>query len=233
MKLKYLLSYFLLLISTSLFAQHSELGFFGGTSYYIGELNQTGQAANQPNLSIGVFYRKNLSTRYSYRIGANYGKLAADDSFYSDGLSEWRQLSFSGRIIEGNALFEFNFLPYQINNNSTSSFSPYVFIGFAIFGITPEVKSEVTRKMNKAETIVAPSVPFGMGIKFNLAQNTGLSIEWGMRKTFTDEIDGLPDTFVGGYQLSNSKNNDWYSFLGITISYKFLTKNDICPGVVN
>ena len=233
MKPKITLLFFLLSPFILLKAQHSEVGVLLGTSYYVGEINQTGLVLNQPSMALGVFYRKNLSTRYSYRIGVNYGELSAKDNFYSNGLSEWRSLSFSGRIIEGNALFEFNFLPYQINNRSTSWFSPYVFIGVAIFGVSPEVNSETTAKISEIETVIAPSIPFGMGVKFNLAHNMGISLEWGMRKTFTDEVDGLPETFVGGYQLSNSKNNDWYSFLGITLNYKFLTQKDRCPGVSN
>jgi len=233
MKLKTLIFLFPLFFCFVAKAQHSEVGFLLSTSYYIGELNQTGQAVNKPNLGVGIFYRKNLSTRYSYRIGANYGKLSASDNFYSSGLSEWRQLSFSGNLFEGHALFEFNFLPYQINNRRTSPFSPYVFIGIAMYGITPEVEIGTVGRVSKAESIIAPSIPFGMGIKFNLAHNMGVSVEWGMRKTFSDEIDGLPPTFVGGYQLSNSKNNDWYSFLGLTLNYKFLTQKDRCPGAVN
>jgi hypothetical protein len=233
MKLNFIIFILLIVPFSAVHAQHSEIGLFFGTSYYLGELNQTGQAANQPNLSLGLFYRKNLSDRYSYRIGVNYGKLSARDNFYSTGLSEWRQLSFSSTIFEGNALFEFNFLPYQINNRSTSWFSPYVFIGLAVFGVTPEVESGNTNKISKLETTIAPSVPFGMGIKFNFLKNMGIAVEWSMHKTFTDEIDGLPPSFVGGYQLSNSKNNDWYSFLGITLNYKFLTQNDRCPGANN
>ena len=59
--------------------------------------------------------------------------------------------------------------------------------------------------------------------------NMGINIEWGVRKTFTDEIDGLANTYTNGYQMSNSKNNDWYSFGGITLNYKILTKTDRCP----
>ena len=233
MKLKILLFILPFFSGLCLRAQHSEVGFLLSSSYYIGELNQTGHTANQPNLGVGIFYRKNLSKRYSYRIGFNYGKLSASDDFYPSGLSEWRQLSFSGDLYEGHALFEFNFLPYQINNRSTSWFSPYVFIGLAVYGITPKVNVGAVGKVKEAGTVVAPSVPFGVGVKFNLAKNFGFSVEWGMRKTFSDEIDGLPPTFVGGYQLSNSKNNDWYSFLGVTLNYKFLTQKDRCPGAVN
>ena len=233
MKFKTVLFLFLLFSCFFTRAQHSEVGFLLSSSYYIGELNQTGQVANQPNLGVGVFYRKNLNTRYSYRLGLNYGRLSARDGFYSSGLSEWRQLAFSGNLFEGHALFEFNFLPYQINNRATSWFSPYVFIGLAIFTIKPKVDVGAFDEVAKAEYVVAPSVPFGMGVKFNLEHNMGLSVEWGMRKTFTDKIDGLPPTFVGGYQLSNSKNNDWYSFFGLTLNYKFLTQKDRCPRAVN
>lgn len=230
----YFVTFILVLFScTAMHAQNAEVGAFLGSSYYVGEINQSGQMANQPNLSLGVFYRKNLSDRYSYRIGVNYGKLSASDDFFKNGLSEWRKLSFSGNLIEGNVLFEFNFLPYEINKRGMSWFSPYVFIGLAVFGIAPEIESGNTAKISKPESLVAPSIPFGMGVKFNFIDNMGIGVEWSMHKTFTDKIDGLPPTFVGGYQLSNSKNNDWYSFLGITLSYKFLTKNDRCPGAVN
>ncbi|MBI2280060.1 MAG: hypothetical protein HYU68_05160 [Bacteroidetes bacterium] len=68
-------------------------------------------------------------------------------------------------------------------------------------------------------------------LKFDFIRNIGLNIEWGVRKTFTDEIDGLPQTYSNGYQISNSNNNDWYSFAGITLNYKILTKTDRCPVV--
>ena len=216
-----------------LFAQHSEIGLFGGTSYYIGELNPSIQVANKIRPTLGIFYRKNLSYRYSFRVGANYAKLAATDQFNSSELSKFRKLSFSSTLIEGYTTFEFNFLPYQINNHVTSRYSPYVFIGFAVFSSTPKVENEAGGKISVSELIVVPSIPFGMGVKFNFVQNLGLSLEWTMHKTYTDQIDGLPETYLGGYQLSNSNNNDWYSFLGITVNYKFLTEKDHCRGPVN
>ena len=54
-----------------------------------------------------------------------------------------------------------------------------------------------------------------------------------MRKTLTDQIDGLSETHLDGYQLSNTQNKDWYSILGISLNYKFLTDDDRCRGVVN
>lgn len=233
MKLRLVFISVLLILNTVTFGQHSELGILGGTSYYLGELNPSIQIANKFNPAIGVFYRKNTSTRYALRFGLNYGKLSATDNITSTELSNYRQLSFSTNLYEAYGILEFNFLPYQINNYRTSAYSPYVFIGAAAFMVDPEVENDGTIATSSSGSIIAPSMPFGFGIKFNLAHNFGAAIEWGMRKTFTDGIDGLSESYVGGYQLSNTQNKDWYSIIGITLNYKILTQSDHCPGVIN
>jgi hypothetical protein len=107
-----------------------------------------------------------------------------------------------------------------------------------------------------------PSFPMGLGLKIALGKRGCLGFEWGMRKTFTDYIDDVSGTYVDpvalasnsgatsaalsnrsvytdraspnmtGRQRGNSQNKDWYSFLGITLSYKFKQKEDQCPGVM-
>lgn len=89
---------------------------------------------------------------------------------------------------------------------------------------------------------------FGFGIKYSVSNRIGLGIEWGMRKTFTDYLDDISGTYYIDFsQLSNPSeigpaeilsdpspvkhepgmyrgnptNNDWYSFAGITITYRF------------
>lgn len=224
---------FLLLIFSLFFnkskAQHTEIGVLFGASYYVGELNPSTPFINEINPAIGVLYRKNLNKRYALRYGLNYGLLAANDNHNKTQWSKFRNLSFSTSIIEASALLEFNFLPYQINNYTTSPFTPFVFIGAAVFRITPKVKNNDNNTTSLSKSIIAPSIPFGVGLKFDFIRNIGLNIEWGIRKTFTDKIDGLPNTYSNGYQISNSNNNDWYSFAGITLNYKFLTKKDKCP----
>ena len=77
-----------LLYSLIGYNQNSEIGFFGGVSYYLGEINPSIQVVNDPRPALGVFYRKNTSKRYALRIGANYGKIAATDNFNSTELSQ-------------------------------------------------------------------------------------------------------------------------------------------------
>ncbi|OFY96751.1 MAG: hypothetical protein A3K10_12090 [Bacteroidetes bacterium RIFCSPLOWO2_12_FULL_31_6] len=221
----------LFLFSNKFKAQHAEIGVLFGTSYYVGELNPSNPFINKINPAIGVLYRKNLNKRYALRYGLNYGLLAADDNYNKTEWNKIRNLSFSTSILEVSGLLEFNFLPYQINNYNTSPFTPFVFIGAAVFRVAPEVKNNSINTTSKSKSIIAPSIPFGVGVKFDFIRNIGLNIEWGVRKTFTDEIDGLPNTSANGYQISNSNNKDWYSFAGITLNYKILTKTDRCPVV--
>lgn len=221
----------LLLIAINTYSQHSEVGVFGGIAYYNGELNPSIQLINEVNPVIGLFYRKNLSTRYALKYGANYGKISATDRLNSSDLSSFRDLSFSASILDAYGILEFNFLPYQINNDRTTAYSPYVFIGLAAFRVNPTIEN--SNEITTTGTKYGPAIPFGAGIKFNFIENLGMSIEWTFRKTFSDEIDGLPPTYLSGYQLSNTQNNDWYSFFGITLNYKFLTESDVCPDVFN
>lgn len=91
------------------------------------------------------------------------------------------------------------------------------------------------------------AVPFGMGIKFSISSSFVLGLEWGMRKTITDYIDDVSTTYVDpnllirensqlsatladrsdngvnktNYQRGNALNKDWYSFAGITLSFRF------------
>ncbi len=88
---------------------------------------------------------------------------------------------------------------------------------------------------------------FGLGLKYSINSRLGLGLEWGMRKTFTDYLDDISKNYyidfdklaadeIGaaqilsdpaaikhkpGMQRGNPQNNDWYSFAGITLTYRF------------
>lgn len=216
------------------FAQHSEFGFIGGLAYYTGELNPAPNPQNKLRPMVGIFYRKNLSERYSLRFGVNAAKIAAEDNQATsepDQNFETRNFSFSSNLLDGYGILEFNFIPYQINN-SVSKFSPYVFIGLAGFYVNPKVENNHTNS-TKTSSLTSVAMPFGAGIKFNFVQNMGMALEWTYRKTFTDNIDGLEEVHLNGFQMSNSGNKDWYSFISLSLSYKFLRKRDVCAMPVN
>ena len=101
------------------------------------------------------------------------------------------------------------------------------------------------------------SFPFGMGVKVGFAKRFGCTLYWEFHKTLTDYLDDVSRTYYlngtqidpanpqqyfsdpamshqPGMQRGNSKNQDWYSFCGITITYKFaLAGSRRCKDVYN
>jgi len=91
------------------------------------------------------------------------------------------------------------------------------------------------------------ALAFGFGFKYSLTNRLGMTVEWGMRKTMTDYIDDISNNYfvdfsqleagdIGmrqmlsdpapikhqpGMQRGNPQTNDWYSFAGITLTYRF------------
>lgn len=96
----------------------------------------------------------------------------------------------------------------------------------------------------KKYSLTQLSIPFGGGIKIGVSENFNIILEYGLRKTFTDYLDDVSMTYVGRpfptefdnitMELSDRRidenpipsargdetNNDWYSFSGITLSFR-------------
>ena len=97
----------------------------------------------------------------------------------------------------------------------------------------------------KKYAITQLSIPFGGGVKIGVSENFNIILEYGLRKTFTDYLDDVSMTYVGspfptefdlltmelsdrsldgpqaeGIARGDETNNDWYSFSGITLSFR-------------
>ncbi|MEO6904248.1 MAG: DUF6089 family protein [Bacteroidia bacterium] len=255
----------------------SELGLFIGASYYTGDLCPMGHFNQFTKPAGGIVYRYNFNPRLAFRGNFLVGTIAAYDEFSNVTAQQQRNLSFKSTIGELSAQIEFNFLQYEIGDGETP-FSPYIFLGLAGFKFNPKAKLDdkwialqplgtegqgladgASKKLYKLTQI---SIPFGVGIKINLAKRLGASLEWGMRKTFTDYLDDvssryydpaklvanrgalsaiLSDRSLGkdpsksnvGRLRGNPTNNDWYSFAGVVLTVKLNGKRERCPGVGN
>lgn len=253
----------------------SELGLFLGANYYIGDLNPLGHFNQFTKPAGGVVFRYNFNERLAARGNLYYGSIEGDDSFSNSASQQQRNLSFNSKIIELSSQLEFNFLNYLIGDDN-KLFSPYIFAGLAGFKFNPKaningswvelqplgtegqgLNNGATKRKYKRTQI---SIPFGVGIKTNLSARIGLSVEWGMRKTFTDYIDdvskryydpavlavkrgataaNLSDPSIGtdpnfsnvGRQRGNAITKDWYVFSGIALTVKFKQKIKKCYGV--
>ena len=73
-----------------------------------------------------------------------------------------------------------------------------------------------------------PVIPFSIGFKINIHKNIGLEAEYGFRKTFYDNFDGLKD-LVAPSDYAWTHNNDWYTFTGVAVTWKFYSRLAGCP----
>jgi len=95
----------------------------------------------------------------------------------------------------------------------------------------------------KKYSLTQLSMPFGGGVKIGVSDNFNVIIEYGLRKTFTDYIDDVSTTYAGlpsefdnitieladrsldrpqqsGIARGDETNKDWYSFTGVTLSFR-------------
>ena len=110
----------------------------------------------------------------------------------------------------------------------------------------------------KKYSLIQFAIPMGGGVKIAVNESFSVVLEYGIRKTFSDYIDDVSTTFVGsspgmdpndypiemdelaqwmsdprgshskGEQRGDSTRKDWYSFAGITLSFKLNNNTKGC-----
>ncbi len=212
-------------------AQQHEFGILGGGAYYIGELNPSTHVLSIKKPSVGLLYRYNINRRYSLKVQGSYNEINATDESGVDPFGNWRNNFFESVLWDFTTQLEFGFLPYKIGD-SRHNFTPYTFIGGSFFVANPQGGNNAAPPPEDEEKddnkMYKPAIPFGIGIRCNINGKMGFNVEWGMRKTFTDKLDNVNDTFINGYHKSNLSTNDWYSILMVSLNYRF--NKEVCAG---
>ncbi|MBN2522045.1 MAG: hypothetical protein JXB24_02175 [Bacteroidales bacterium] len=202
--------FFLFSFSLTKAQRYTDFGLIGGGTYYMGEINPK-RHFYKLSPAFGALFRININKRYAVRICGIYAGLRGSDSDFPDRNVPLRSpQSFNKQILDFNSQLEFNFLPY-ITGEEKWLYSTYVSAGLGC-GISTGSSPFLT-------------IPFGVGFKVNLTKRLSSGCEWSFRKTFRDNIDNVEN------QLGNTllNNNDWYSFIGVFITYKFFKFAADCP----
>ena len=219
--MKKLLLLFLIVITVHLLKAQSktEQGVLLGTSYYQGDINHS-KLFYSPSLAYGLILKYNLSDHLSAGVKGYYGKLQGNDYDFDHLENQLRGASFSATLIDISVLIEFNFLPYSSSGyikKNKNRFAPFAFIGIGgnyIFS-SGGFENPIT-------------IPFGLGIKYNIFERLTLGMEWSYRKTFNDQIDGVLN-IQDELNTPAIHNDDWYSFGGVFITYKLFRDRIDCP----
>lgn len=186
-----------------------EIGAGLGMSGYLGDVNKS-NFLKHPGFAGGALFRYLPNTRWAVKAnvfaGSISGNSADDKMVFPDGAT----YSFSSTLIDVGAQMEFNFFDYGIGPSymKLKRLTPYLTLGV---GGTMATGSGISA--------FAVNVPMGIGVKFKLKERLNLGLEFTMRKSFGDKLDGLSD--LNGVKSSFAKNTDWYSFTMFTVTYEF------------
>jgi hypothetical protein len=185
------------------------LGFFAGTSWYMGDINPS-LVFYAPSPAAGVLFLYNFSKRLALRNQISYINLRS--SSYYPNVYYATAPGFTATFMQVDSRFEFNFSPFEMVARK-KAFSTYVNAGVG-YGLP---MGGTSRNMF--------TFPFGVGVKYGLNKKVGIGAEWTANKSFTDKIDLIESP--GGNSLFT--HNDWYTCFGVFLIYKIFDNPADCP----
>ncbi len=242
--------FLVILSSTAFAQKSGDLGVLGGVTYYVGDLNPSMPfRMSKPAFGIlyRQNFNSRVSLRAHGIRGEVAGDDAISKANPERNLNFKSIITEAGLQLEIN-FFEYfigskmhSISPYIFGGTSVFFFEPYGNVAGSSVGLQPLG----TEGQGNPYKLYAFSMPFGLGVKYSVSKLIGVGAEWGMRLTSTDYLDDISQTYYldlagtnpaaasikelasdpllthnAGMQRGNSRNNDWYSFAGISVTFK-------------
>lgn len=209
----------LLLPATTAIAQDEpeyrlELGAGAGLVSYTGDFNGNLLKGMQPWGTLLAKYH--LNPRMALALNVGTGKIKGS----TDNLDTWYEIEhyeFNNQLTEVDFRYEYNFWAYGTGQEYRGArrLVPFITIGLGVTHHSGE-NSGVTMNL-----------PLGGGIKWKMAPRLNLILEWVMRFTPNDNLDGRKDVY--GIKSSGLfKNTDCYSVLQLGVTYDLWAKCKVC-----
>jgi len=236
---------------SSLSAQTLEAGLFAGGSYYLGDLNPGKQFQNYNiayGVLARYDIDDRWAVKVSAYRGTVKGNSSQSKFMPERDLSFTSPVTDISAVAEFN-FFDFwigsrkNWItPYIYAGFSFFLFNPKNG-GVSLRDLGTEGQN-MGYEGRQPYKLYSFGIPFGLGVKVSLARRLGLAVFWELHKTFTDYLDDVSKTYYlngpsinkndpsqflsdptmsysPGMQRGNSRSTDWYSFSGVTLTYKF------------
>jgi hypothetical protein len=249
-KILILLTFLVFLAPLAFAQKSGDIGLLGGVTYYLGDLNPGMPfRMSKPAFGIMYRqnFNSRISLRIHGLRGSVAGDDAVNETNPDRKLNFESKITEAGVQLEIN-FFEYligsrmhTISPYLFGGPTVFFFKPY--------GNSPAGKTELppltTEGQSEPYKLYAFSGSFGLGVKYSVSKLIGVGAEWGMRKTTTDYLDDVSKTYYlnlagkdpalatvpelasdpllshnAGMQRGNSRNSDWYSFAGVSVTFK-------------
>lgn len=195
-----------------------EIGVGVGLTNYLGDFN--GSVTKNFQLAANLLFRQVFNPYSALKLDLGYAQMKGSSrdvtTYYPDYAQE--PYTFSRSLIDLNATYEYNFLPYGTGRDYRGAvrMTPFFFIGLG-----------ATLTMGDPKTDATVNLPIGIGVKYKVAPRLNLGLEWAAHFTVSDKLDGVEDP----YYIESSgvfKNTDCYSSLRLTLTYSFSPKCPTC-----
>lgn len=210
----------IILAGTKVFSQYRlEIGGHGGGNFYIGDANPTTLFSDMGAM-YGAIVRYNTNYRYALKANVFKGSVSGNVSADNPNIPGLENdVSFQTDYYDIGFNVEFNFFPYTREDEpKASALSPYIFTG--------------------AGTTIIPSgdiifnIPFGLGVKYMVAERLNIGAEFGMRKLFSDNLENrMVIDDPNESNESNFINNDYYSNISFFITFSLANRTWQCKNL--
>lgn len=193
----------LLLATFSLQAQGWKVGLYGGTTLYLGDLQEDiwHQESLHPSLGISAgYYYKDI---IGLRAQATIAHITGSDATSNESWRRDRNLSFRSDIYEFALMAELDLTGFWPD----LWFHPYAYGGVAVFHFNPQARyngqwydlqplstegqGTSAYPYRQPYSLNEIAIPAGVGMRIDVGNNWQLGVEVTYRKTFTDHLDDV------------------------------------------
>lgn len=233
-------------------------------------------------LALMVGLRFKQTQQISHKINLTVGMIAGNDALTKEPYREARNLNFRSPLVEAGYNFEFylkkekrghRFKLRGVKGIRSMGLYPYGFFGISGFFFSPQGKvggkwtwlkglhteGQTLSPTREPYSRFQLAIPLGVGIKYAVDRRWLISLEYGMRKTFTDYVDDVSTTYYPNHfiedqlgttaalaadptqgtwigsepyqQRGDPTDNDSYMFLIIGANYKLKTTKKGLPKI--
>ena len=183
-----------------------EIGGMVGGSAYLGDANYTRLFKNLKPGG-GAIARYNLNPRMALKFDLAYGGISGDASEkVFPAVADRESLKFKKSVVDVGCQYEMNFWAYGTGRSykNTHRLVPYIQAGL---GFTAT---------SGAFTL---NIPVGFGVKYKVAERVNVGLDWTVRFSLSDRLDGIADPY--GLKSGFLKNKDSYCWTMVYVSYDF------------
>jgi hypothetical protein len=184
-----------------------DLGIFAGLSTYTGDLGEKNIEITEINPAIGIIGRYQFKSWLTIRGNLMAGTITGNDLNASSIGRRKRNLSFRSPIYELSVTPEINIYTFKLQ--SKQSLTPYFLIGAGVFYYNPKALYEGEWvKLQPLGTegqglpgyesrynLIDFSIPYGLGLKFQVSDKATIGLEFITRYTFTDYLDDVSTVY--------------------------------------